>query len=304
MRAIDGGDVRFGAAFETGFRSTPDAPTPFVPGPDAQFQSLQATQNGQRIRMPYSRRSLTIEPGTFRGSWGWQFTASTGHEEWLKAILGEPSSGVYSGKPVPMSFFLGYVPHDVEEVIEGAVATSATVSPQVGQPGAQVTVEGFYADRYQAGADDFQIDAQPSVTGDVLRYQDATLTADGDERLIVQDAQLSLQWPSLQGIDGFGDRTFVGYEVNDFEPSLSYTAVSVDPREANQVYGSNDSSMGSGPADPGDLVLDLTRDGGGITFTGTGGFNQSYSEDSIGDSQSRVDESLDYDLTDLEAEVT
>ena len=300
MRAIDGGDVRFGAAFEPEFRDVPDDPTPFVPGPDAQFQTLQSSNNGQRIRMPYTRRSFAIEPGTFRGSWGWQFTMTASDTDWLDAILGENGGDGWSGEPQPMSFFIGYVPHDDDEIIEGAVPQSATISPQTGQSGVNVTVEGFYSDRYPADTG-FALGSQPQPSEDVLRYQDATLTLDGGERMIVQDAQISIQWPSLQGIEGFGDRRFIGYEVNDMEPSINYTAVEVDDRESQLLYGSDDSMGGAVPTYD-DFELALDRDGSGVKFLGETAFPQQHSESTLGESQSRVDESLDFDLTDLTAE--
>ena len=298
MKAIDAGQVRFAATYEPEFRQDPGAdPSLFVPGYDAQFQTLQVSNSGRRITMPYSRRTVKIEPGTFQGSWGWQFTLSD--TNWLDAILGDPTDGTWNGQPKPMRFYTGYVPVNVDEVIEGAVAQSATVSPQVGNPQTTVTVEGFYSDRYSV--DTTPLDSQPTVTNDILRYQDAQLNVNATERLIVQDAQLSLQWPNLEPIEGLGGRTPIGYEVNNFEPDISYTAAAVDPRESELLYGGTTDSMGDDPNDDSnDLNVSFSRDTRSLDFNGTGAFVQSYSEDTLGDNQSRIDESLQFDLHDIE----
>jgi len=313
MRAIDGGDVKFGAAYvdpDTGFRDEPTEPSPFIPGYDAQFQTLQASNQGSRIHTPFSRRAVDIEPGTFDGSWGWQFTL-TG-TEWLDAVLGEPEDGVWEGEPRPMYFYVEYPTRTSTNkvVIEGCVADSASVSPRVGDPQTDVTVEGFYCDRYEYTGEDagWPLGDQPEPTeADILRYHDATLNVDSTERYIVQDARLDVKWPNLQPIEGFDSRSAIGYEVNDHEPSLSYTAAEVAEPEEDLLYGGADSmaaTLNHNFQYP--MELKFAREGRSLTFNGEGGFPTSYSEDSLGESSSRVDESLDFDLTTVtvEAEAT
>ncbi len=305
MRAIDGGDVKFGAAYvddAEDFRDEPTDPSPFIPGYDAQFQSLSANNSGQRVIMPFSRRSVDIEAGAFQGSWGWQFTL-TRADEWLKAVLGEPTDGKWDGEPHPMFFYIDYGRRSSKNnmVIEGAVAQSASVSPQVGSPKTTVTVEGFFSDRYEYDGGSWPLGEQPQPSKeDILRYHDAELKLDDETRAIVQNAQLDMQWPNLQPIQGFAGRGPIGYEVNGFEPSLSYTAAEVGEPEEDLLYGGSDTMAGEVPRHDGQL--EMTRDGSGFRFGLEGGFPQSYQESGLGEVGSRLDESMNFDVNDIVVE--
>ena len=314
MTVPTGATTRVNVQFEdNGYNQDPSTSTPFVPGANAQLTTAEATNNGTRIWLPASNTAVDIKAGAFDGAWALQWALTS---PWMfGAIKGAPTTvdngdGTYThtfdGEPDSFQIIEGYETSGKERTITGCVPARASIEPAVREATVTCTMEGFYAT--EGYATPASLTGQASLSEDTLDYGDAVLNLAGTAQAIMQRATLSLEWPNLGDIQGWGSRFPIDYVVGNFEPTIDYSKIKVDDAPLNDVYGGSTSMQEDvenaktlGMAfDNGKTGAEMNQ----ISFDGVGSFPESYNESTPGDVQSAIEENLNRLIRDVDVVAT
>lgn len=315
-----GADTRVNCQFEetSNYRTLDSNRDPFVPGANATLDTAEASNNGTRITLPASRLSVSIEPGTFDGSWAISFALTN---PWLlEGLYGAPSTtdngdGTYThtysmGEPASFQILEGYdTSTAAERALQGCVPARVTADPSVGEDGVVPCVmEGFYA--FEDTDTGVTLTAQDTLDADTLDYGDARLDIDSTTQQIVQDASIELAINPLEAVQGFGSRFAIGYLAGMFEPQIDYSKIKQDADAIDRVYGGASTSIQEDIDNQAPLTLDFDNGvaaGSGknrIVFNGSGSFPESYGEDGAGDPRSAIQENLNEMLENVTVKAT
>ena len=263
-------------------------------GADQTLETAEVTNNGTRIYMPGSNRSVEIKEGTFDGSWSVSFDLST--PDFLYALFGSISTGTYSGDPAPIAIHAGDETTGSTRVLEGCVASSCSVAPSVDENTVPITLEGFYTSESQ----DSSFTSQTGLSNDVYDYADASLSLGGTTEGIVQNASLDLT-AATEPINEFGTRFATDFMVGPFEPTVNFSKIKQDENNAENVYGGSTSTQENITTDSA-VTLDFSKGGNSITFTCEATFPESYNVP-YGDPSATVEEEINRQITDVTVDV-
>lgn len=313
-RTPDGADTPVVFYYTDGFRGDRlNSDTPLSFGHNASMTTVEVDNQASRVYLPATRTAVDIRPGTVQGTWAISAELST--TEWLGSIRGSPTTTdngdgsythTYNGTPHPIEILEGDTELDETRVLEGGIATNATVSPSTdGEGGTEVTIEGLFAkESRETGTP-----TQPSISERPLDAKDALYTLNGTEQVVMLNASLQMPWTNAQLRYGFTSRFAQTYQVGNFEPTLSATRLRFNSDWRDNVYGGSTTSMQE-EMDP-NLGLELSFDNGltggdanEILFIGDEGFANTYSEDGVGNPQDAIQENADNLVQDIEIQVT
>jgi hypothetical protein len=314
MPVYDGSDIRLHFLWEdNGYDSSPNDSTPKSVGKNGVMETLEATRNGTRVFLPASRIAVDIKSTRVEGSWAINAAVST---PWVFGLIkGRPGSPTdngdgtftytFDGEPQSAQLLVGYEGIGDERALGGAVPLRAVIDTSVDEDTAVLTMEGIYAsDSKDTPA---SLTSQPDSGFDALDFSDARLDLDGTTQTIMQDASLTLEYPDLGGVVGFGSRFFVDYGIGAFEPTIEYSKLKEDNTPTENIYGSSTTSMQEDLSSSPPLTqeLDNGQSGGDmnrLTFKGTGSFSDTLGEPNLGDPSQRVQEDINKMLQDVTIE--
>lgn len=316
---LTGGKTRVNIQFEDpdNYGSVDSNRDPFVPGANATLDTREATNNGRRITLPASRKSVAIKAGSFDGAWSISGALTN---PWIyEALLGSPSTtdngdGTYThtydlGDPVPFQILEGYeLSTTAEATLEGCLPARIAVNPSVGEDGVvPFTAEGFY--RKETLQSSVSLTSQDTLDNDPWDYADARLDVDTTTQAIVQNASVELAVNPLEAVQEFGSRFPSYYLAGLYEPALNHGKLKADTNAQQRIYGGSTSMQEDVPDD---TTFTMEFDNGAaagsgqnmITYNGSGGFGESYGEDGPGNPRAAIQENLQYSLQDVQVVAT